>query len=299
MLAGVEAGDVDVHEPHALGSEGGAGRGGEVAPPGADADHDVGLPGQGVRGRRTGRADRPHLLRVTVQQRPLARLALADRDAGRLAERLQRLLGARVVHPSPGDDHRPTGRPDHRGGRGDPGVLGRRAGDVPGALGEQLDRPVVRLGLHVLRQRQRHRAGLGRVGEHPHRRQQGRRQLLGPPDPVEVARHRPERVVDRHVTGVRRLELLQHRGRAAGREGVGGEQQHREPVDRRQRGTGDHVRASRARPRPCTPRSAAGPSAGRRPPTCAPSPARCGPARRADPGVRPASSACVSCCSSA
>ena len=39
-------------------------------------------------------------------------------------------------------------------------------------LAKSSSRPVVRLGLHVLRQGDGHRAGLGRVGEHPHRAEQ-------------------------------------------------------------------------------------------------------------------------------
>ena len=105
--------------------------------------------------------------------------------------------------------------------------------------------PVERLGLHVLRQRERHRARLGRRGEHAHRRQRGRNQLLGPPDPVEVPRDGRERVVHRHVAPRGHLELLQHRIRRMRREDVAGKQQHRQPVDRRERRAGDHVRGAR------------------------------------------------------
>ena len=59
-------------------------------------------------------------------------------------------------------------------------------------------------------------------------------------------RHRPERVVDGDVAGVRQLELLQQRRGAAVGEGVGRQQQHRQPVDGGQRGAGDHVGGARA-----------------------------------------------------
>ena len=124
--------------------------------------------------------------------------------------------------------------------------VGRGARHVPDARREELLGPVERLGLHVLRQRKRHRAGLGRRGEDAHRGQRGRNQLLGTPDPVEVPRHRRERVVHRHVAARRHLELLQHRIGRMRREDVAGQQQHRQPVDRRERRAGDHVR--RARP---------------------------------------------------
>ena len=116
----------------------------------------------------------------------------------------------------------------------------------PRARSEELDGPVVRLGLHVLRQRDRHGAGLDRIGQDAHRRDEGGRQLLGAADAVEEARERAEGVVDRHVSGIRRLELLEHRRADAAREGAGGQQQHGQAVDRRQCGTGQHVR--RARP---------------------------------------------------
>ena len=70
--------------------------------------------------------------------------------------------------------------------------LGRRAAHVPHARLEERLGPVEGLGLHVLRQRERDRAGLGRVGQHPHRLERGRDELLGPLDAVEEARHRPE-----------------------------------------------------------------------------------------------------------
>jgi hypothetical protein len=54
-----------------------------------------------------------------------------------------------------------------------------RAAHVPDAALEERLRPVVGLGLHVLRQRQRDGAGLHRVGEHAHRRERARDELLG------------------------------------------------------------------------------------------------------------------------
>ena len=99
----------------------------------------------------------------------------------------------------------------------------------------------MRLGLHVLRDGDRGRAGFDGVGQHPHGAEQRGRQLLGPPDPVEVARQRLERVVDGDVAGGRQLQFLQHRRADPGGEGVGGQQQHRQPVDGRQRGAGQHV----------------------------------------------------------
>ena len=73
-----------------------------------------------------------------------------------------------------------------------------------------------------------------------------RDELFRPADPVEEARHRPEDVVDGDVEGAGVLELLEHRvGHPVG-ELVGREEQHRDPVGRRERGTGDHVGRARA-----------------------------------------------------
>ena len=89
--------------------------------------------------------------------------------------------------------------------------------------------------------RQRDRAGLGRIGQHPHRLERGRDQLLGALDPLVVARHRTEAVVDRHGRVVRHLEHLQHGVRRARGERVAGQQQHGQAVDRGQRRAGHHV----------------------------------------------------------
>ncbi len=86
QLVGVERRDVEVDEPYVVGREHRVRRGGEVAVAGADADDQVGLRGQGVRGGGAGRADRTDGLRVVVRQRALAGLGLGHRDAGRLGE---------------------------------------------------------------------------------------------------------------------------------------------------------------------------------------------------------------------
>ena len=66
-------------------------RGGEVAQPRADADHEVGLAREEVRRRRPGDADRAERLRMRIGQRALAGLRFADGDAGRVDEAAQRV----------------------------------------------------------------------------------------------------------------------------------------------------------------------------------------------------------------
>ncbi len=176
-----------------------------------------------------------------MAQGALAGLGGGDRDAGGAGELLQRLLGAAVVDPAAGDDEGPLGLPDRPDGLGEFGRVGTGAPYDPGALGEELLRPVVGLGLDVLGQRERHRAGLDGVGEDPHRLERGRDQGFRPGDAVEVLRHRAQAVVDRYVTGVRDLQLLEDRVGDAGGEDVAGQEQDREVVDRGEGGAGDQV----------------------------------------------------------
>ena len=124
---------------------------------------------------------------------------------------------------------------------------------VPDAPREKLLRPVVRLGLHVLRERERHGPRLGRVGEHAHRRQRGGQQLLG----------RSMRSKYRDTGSSESLTETSPRdgtssccstGSGAGCEDVAGQQQHGQPVDGRERRAGHHVRragADRGRAREC------------------------------------------------
>ena len=174
-------------------------------------------------------------------QRTLAGLAFGDRDTGLLAERRQRVFGLRVVHTATGNDQGLLRRRDDLGRAGDHRTFRHRPGDVPGTFGEQRFGPVVGLRLDVLGDRHRRRAGFDGIGQHPHGTEQCGRQLLGTPYPVEVTGQWFERVVDGHIARGRQLEFLQHRGADPGGEGVGGQQQHRQPVDGRQCGAGQHV----------------------------------------------------------
>ncbi|GGZ78694.1 hypothetical protein GCM10010389_15290 [Streptomyces echinoruber] len=143
--------------------------------------------------------------------------------------------------PPPATTRGAAGGADQADGGGEFGRVGLGPPYRPGPLGEELLRPVVRLGLHVLRQGEGDRAGLDRVGEHPHRLQRRRDQRLRAGDPVEVPGDRAQAVVDGHVARVGHLQLLQHRVGGAGGEAVAGQQQHRQVVDGGQGGTGDQV----------------------------------------------------------
>ena len=64
---------------------------------------------------------------------------------------------------------------------------------------EEGGREIVSLGLDVLRKGQGYRPGVRRGEEHPHRLGESGDELLQPVDPVPVAGHRFEAVVDRDV----------------------------------------------------------------------------------------------------
>jgi hypothetical protein len=110
---------------------------------------------------------------------------------------------------------------------------------------QELEGDVDALGLHVLGERDRHGARLGGIGEHPHRGEGDRIELLGALHPVEEPRERSERVGDLDADVVRLLELLQHGVGDPRREGVARQQQGGKAVGGGQRRTGQHVGGAR------------------------------------------------------
>ncbi len=178
---------------------------------------------------------------MAVREHALARLRDGDRDPGGLGEGGEGGLRPAVPDPAAGDDQGARGATYGVRGGGELGAVGPRAAYAPDPLGEELLGPVVRLRLHVLRQREGDGAGLHRVGEHAYGLQGGRDQGLGTGDPVEVAGDGPQGVVDGDVRGVRDLQLLEDRIGGAGGEGVPGQQEHRDPVDGGEGGAGDEV----------------------------------------------------------
>ena len=245
MLDRVEPRGVDGDDPD-VAREAGPRRRGEVLQPGPDGDHHVGLGGQRVCRGGPDDAERAGVQRVVVRHQGAAGDGLHDRYAVRLRERDGLGSSARVAHASAQHQER-TGRRAHcRGGRGKVLAVGSRPGHAVHPGVEERRGEVPLLDLHVLGQGERDRAGVGGVGEDPCDLRQRGQQLLGPGDPVEVARDRPERVVDRRRRVAEVLDLLEHRiGRPAG-EGVTGEEQHREPVGVRDAGCGHHVERARA-----------------------------------------------------
>ena len=165
-----------------------------------------------------------------------------NRNAVPFGKACKRRRGLRKEHAAAGDDHRllaPCAAPRPRPRvRARPGAT-RRGGhrrSVEEAFGI-----VIGLGLHVLAEGQRHRPAFGRIGQHRHGAVERRDQLLGPRDAVEIARHRPEAVIDATRAVAEILDLLQHRiGQAVG-EDIAGQQQHRQAVDMGDRRGRHHV----------------------------------------------------------
>ncbi len=195
----------------------------------------------------------------------------------------ERRLRAGVMHAAARDDERAARGLEPLRGLGEPLAIRPRPLDVVHALREEASGIVEGLGLHVLRQRERRRAAIGRVEQHGDRLRQRGEELLGPRDAVPEPRHGPQAIVgrDRRVAEV--LDLLQHRVGLAAREGVAREQQHRQAVRVRERGGRHEVGGARARPRSCRPSCGGDCSPSRTRWRHAPSPARCARGKSAAP----------------
>ena len=148
-----------------------------------------------------------------------------------LAEFAQRRAGLGIQHPAPANDQRSARRTQHLQRPRQLLARRRRAPQAPRSLLEQARRPTQRLGLHVLTQRERHRAAARRVRQHLHRAIEGDHQLLRSRDAIEVARQRPQAIVRRDESVAEILELLQHRIGPTGRKHVSRQQQHGQPID--------------------------------------------------------------------
>ncbi len=159
----------------------------------------------------------------------------------RVGERAQRVPRLAVQHAAAGDDQRLLRGLQHVERIGELERVGRRAAHPDQRRREERLGPVVREGLHVLRQRETDGAALRGIGHHLDRARQRDEQLLGRRDAVEVARHGPEAVVRADVALFEILDLLQHGVGQPRHEHVAGQQQQRQAADVRERGRGQHV----------------------------------------------------------
>ena len=218
----------------------------EIGEPRSHGDDQVGLGGDfGARGRagHAEPADRP--VRGFAHG-AFAPEGLSHGDAAGLCEGREGVPGFRVVDAAARDDHRPFRLLEQFDRLRDPRFRRRPALHAPDPFLEEVGRIVVGVGLHVLGQRDRHRARIRRIGEHAHGLRQGGQQLFGPVDPVEETADRAEAVVDAHLGGHRVLEFLQHRALVPGGVVVGRQQEHGQAVDRGRGRAGQHVGRTRA-----------------------------------------------------
>nr|WP_238165678.1 hypothetical protein [Kribbella sp. VKM Ac-2527] len=145
---------------------------------------------------------------------------LHDRQVVRFGES-ERFAGSAGIARASAENEQRSLCGSQYGGRGCErvAVRARPVHDVKPVL-EHRDREVVLLGLHVLRQRQDDGTRVSRIGEDAGDLRQGGHELLRAGDPVEVPRHRAERVVDRGGRVAEVLDLLQDGIRCAACEGV-------------------------------------------------------------------------------
>ena len=179
LLGRVEGADVDVHEAHVGVLELRLRRGGEVGVAGADADDEVGFFSQRVGRASAGSTDATHSLRVIPVDSSLAGLRVGHRDAGGTRQGAQLVASLGVDGAAAGNDERLRRRLDGLDGAGEGCLVGTNAPNVPHLLLEELQRPVVRLGLDVLGEADGDGAGVGRVGEYAHGARKGHHELLG------------------------------------------------------------------------------------------------------------------------
>ena len=183
---------------------------------------------------------------MLVEERGAAVDRLGDGNVVFLGEGGERLGRERIVDAAAGDDQRLLGMAKELRRLAERVGVGPRPRHAMHLRLEELDRIVIGFGLRVLRQRDEGRAAIAGVEHHGDRLGKRRDDLLRPADPVPIAGHRLEGVVDRRGGIAEMLDLLQHRvGNAVG-EGVAAEEEDRQPVRERHRRGGDHVGRARA-----------------------------------------------------
>ena len=171
---------------------------------------------------------------------------LDHRHAVGLCERGEFRSGERIVHPAARHDQGLARLAQQLGRRDQLLDVGPRPRHAPDLRLEERLGVIERLGLGVLSEAEENRPAVGRIEHGRDRLGQGGDDLLRPADPVPVARHRLECVVDGDRRIIEVLDLLQHRvGHAIG-EGVAGQQQDRQAVAVRHAGRRHHVHGARS-----------------------------------------------------
>ena len=179
-------------------------------------------------------------------QRTFAGLRLADRNAMLFGKSLER-LGATfaVQHTAPGDQERPLSLLENVGDGVDFERLGLWLAEMDDTFGEKLFRPIGRRRLDILRQRERHRAALRRVGQHGNGARQGGQELVWRDDAIKVTRNGAQTIDGRDVTVLEVFDLLQDGVGCARDKDVAREQQDRQAIDVRRTSGRHEIRTPR------------------------------------------------------
>ena len=236
----LEGRDADVDEARVL-AEQPLGGGGEVCIAGADADDQVGLLGQAVRGRRAGHADTARVERVIPHDGAFARLGLPEGNPEGFREGAELFMCLGIAHAAAADQQGALRGTDGRRRFFNGLFHGRPGVDHMDTLFKEAQGIIIGLALHILRQRHTDGARIGGVGQHAHGVEHRAHQLLGAVDPVPVAADGAEGIVGGQAHVMRLLDLLQHRVRLAARVDIARQQEHGDVVGRGGRRRGDHV----------------------------------------------------------
>ena len=154
-------------------------------------------------------------------------------------------MASRIQHAAARDDQRTLRLGEQVEGAGEFVGIGGGASDAVGLGAEEAFRIVVGFGLDILRHAQGHGAAVHRIGQHLDRAGRRGQKLFRTGDAVPPAGNGAETVIDADGGVVEVLDLLKHRiGTAAG-EDIAGQEQHRQPVDVRHAGGGDHIGGAR------------------------------------------------------
>ena len=153
--------------------------------------------------------------------------------------------GLRILDAAARDDHRPLRRLEERNGIGDLPGVGHLPADAVNLTLEKFDRVIVGPALHVLRQAEEGGAAIGRVKHRGNSGGQRLNDLRRVGDPVPVARHGAESVVQPIGWIAEVFDLLQHRIGQPRDEGIAAEHQHWQAVGMRQRRRRQKVGGSR------------------------------------------------------
>ncbi len=241
MFERIKLGDVDIHKPHRRVLEGGFRSSRKVTEPGADGDDQIRVCGQQICGGSTGNSHRSDGLRMIRVERAFPPVGLGNGNAGSAGEAGQFTRSLGIDDAAAGDDQWALRGAYPLGSLLQQSTIGARAGDRPNTVFEKLFRIVIRFRLHILRQSQRHGAGLRWGSQYAHRLRQRSENLFRPVDTIPVTRDRAKAIIDGDVLARSRFQLLQHRRNVAPGKDVAGQQQYGDPVDSSQGRAGDHV----------------------------------------------------------